>query len=270
MDTPAELTPRGSPKTAYHTETRLKDGRSSLLLDIGSVGNLAGDEWVQNQARIAVHNKRKPEQYKRERPLNVSGVGNGSQSCTFNCKLPIAIQNKDGKFTKGTFDTPTVPKSMLPALLGLDSTRRCRGIIDTNTLVLYLCGPGDYDLSTSLPPGTESIQCEIAPSGHMVIPCSDFEALDKSQRYGGLTLEHEVALPAVISDSGDITTYQTAEPNISGALVAPLPRAEAAAIDATVRISREPVILTPPREYTRYDGKSSFGSLAGSSSSSRQ
>jgi len=197
--------------TSYHAETRLKDGRSSLLLDIGSVGNLAGDEWVKHHATIAVNHNRKPEQYKRDRALNVSGVGNGSQSCEFNCKLPIAIPNRSGKFTKGSFDTPTVPKSMLPALLGLDSTRRCRGIIDTNTMVLHLCGPGDYDIASALPAGTESIQCEIAPSGHMVIPCSEFAELDKRERHGGLEIEHEVALPAVVEPIPTPLPYEELE-----------------------------------------------------------
>ena len=197
---PSAAPPAGQENRSYHLETRLPDGKPALLLDIGSVGNLAGDAWVKDQATVAVDNKRKPEQYKRERPLSVSGVGNGSQSCEFNCRLPIAIPNQSGKFTKGTFDTPTVPKSMLPALLGLDSTRRCRGIIDTNTLVLHLCGPGDYDLMAALPAGTESIQCKIAPSGHMVIPCAEFAELDKRQRYGGLEVEHEVALPAVVEE----------------------------------------------------------------------
>ena len=32
---------------AYDVETRLPDGRQALLFDIGSVGNLAGDQWVQ-------------------------------------------------------------------------------------------------------------------------------------------------------------------------------------------------------------------------------
>eukprot|EP00969_Alexandrium_andersonii_P079808 3518419-Alexandrium_andersonii.AAC.1 len=32
-------------EVAYHVETGLPNGKPALLLDIGSVGNLAGDEW---------------------------------------------------------------------------------------------------------------------------------------------------------------------------------------------------------------------------------
>ena len=37
----------------YPVETRLASGKPALLLDIGSVGNLAGDEWVKQQALLA-------------------------------------------------------------------------------------------------------------------------------------------------------------------------------------------------------------------------
>ena len=40
--------------TVYPVETRLSNGKPALLLDIGSVGNLAGDEWVKQQATLAV------------------------------------------------------------------------------------------------------------------------------------------------------------------------------------------------------------------------
>ena len=182
-------------RACYHAETRLSDGRPCMLLDIGSVGNLSGDMWVQEVGSQALAHGRRPEQIKRDQPLSVSGVGNGSQCCEFNCKLPVALECKSGKVLKASYETPTVPKSMLPALLGLDATRRSRGIIDTNTLTLYLAGPGDYNLIDQLPPGTEAIQCELAPSGHLVIPCCNYKALDQQERYGGLKIETEVALP---------------------------------------------------------------------------
>ena len=33
---------------------------------------------------------------------------------------------------------------------------------------------GDYDLDKAMPPGTEVYQGELAPSGHMVLPCCEF------------------------------------------------------------------------------------------------
>ena len=165
-----------------HATTRLSDGRPSLLLDIGSVGNLTGDQWLKDTSKLAIRYGIRPEQYKRERPFDVSGVGIGSQKCTHNCKIPLAIQRSDGTICKATFDTPAIPNAQLPALLGLDSLRKSRAIIDLNTLRLHMCGPGNYKLEDMLPPGTEHIQCVLAPSGHMVVPCGEYDALDTQQQ----------------------------------------------------------------------------------------
>jgi len=166
---------------AFHTETRLRDGRLAILIDPGSVGNLGGADWAREVAKVALENKRKPEQFKRDRPLNVSGVGNGSQECTHNCKLPIAMKRTDGTHSKGTFQIPVVNNSNLPGLLGLQSMRDRNAILDMKTLQLHLCGPGDYDLNPVLPPGTESFQCELAPSGHLVLPCSEYAGVDREE-----------------------------------------------------------------------------------------
>jgi len=71
----------GSPTTPtiYHVETRLPNGKPALLLDIGSVGNLACDAWVRQQAAMALRAGLRPEQRRRERPLTVRGVGQGGE-----------------------------------------------------------------------------------------------------------------------------------------------------------------------------------------------
>ena len=89
----------------------------------------------------------------------------------------MALRNIDGSRVKiRQLHTPTVNNSDLPGLLGLSALRRNRAVLDFNTLQLHLCGLGSYNLETGLPPGTESFQCEIAPSGHIVLPCCEYEA----------------------------------------------------------------------------------------------
>ena len=108
MTDPAqEPVTRASP--SFHVETRLPSGKPALLLDIGSVGNLAGDEWVKQQAEAALKHGQRPSQKRRERPLNVRGVGNGGQRCTRDCILPVAIVNGKGEAVSGTYETPVVP-----------------------------------------------------------------------------------------------------------------------------------------------------------------
>ena len=97
--------------------------------------------------------------------------------CHYDCKLPIAFKQANGSTTQvslGHITTPSVSNSELPGLLGLQALRHNRAILDMNTLKLYFLGPGDYDLARGLPPGTDCFQCELAPSGHLVIPCCEF------------------------------------------------------------------------------------------------
>ena len=105
----------------------------------------------------------------------MSGVGHGSQSAPYDCTLRMAFRRQGtGDSAIGTMTTPTIANSDLPGLLGLQSLRKNRGILDLNTLKVYFAGPGDYDLEKAMPPGTEVYQGELAPSGHMVLPCCEF------------------------------------------------------------------------------------------------
>ena len=138
---------------------------------------------------------KRPEQKQRDRPLTVGGVGKGNQKCTHNCILPIAVTATDGSAAPGTYETPTIPDSTLPALLGLNACRESRMIIDTVTNKVHMLGPGNYDLESTLPPGSRSFQCTLAPSGHMMLPCSHFEKIQQSHQKGGLHMERTLTLP---------------------------------------------------------------------------
>ena len=134
----------------YHAETRLPNGKPALLLDIGSVGNLAGDEWVRLQAAAALRAGLRPAQRRRERPLTVRGVGQGGEKCTYNCILPVTLLHSVGRSVTGTFDAPTVPRSQLPALLGLNAARESRMIIDMTQSLFFGRSRGlQPDASTS-------------------------------------------------------------------------------------------------------------------------
>ena len=64
--------------SAYPIQTRLEDWRPSIIIDPGSVGNLCGDRWAKEIAMLAMSNGRNPVHRKRERALQVSGVGYAS------------------------------------------------------------------------------------------------------------------------------------------------------------------------------------------------
>ena len=110
---------------AYHIQTRLTDGRPALVVDPGSVGNLCGDAWARGVAAAAHRHGHAPKYTKRSRPLRVQGVGNSAQTCGYDCTLPIALRQKDGKsISIGSIVTPTVAGSDLPGLLGLNAMKR--------------------------------------------------------------------------------------------------------------------------------------------------
>ena len=82
---------------------------------------------------------------------------------------------------EGKINRPTVNNSELPGLLGLTALRKNRAVLDLNTLQVHFLGPGDYDLLSALPPGTDTFQGEIAPSGHLVVPCCEFGPKEPSE-----------------------------------------------------------------------------------------
>ena len=110
-----------------------------------------------------------------------------------------------------TLKTPTVPNSDLPGLLGLQSLRRARTIIDTETNKLYMLGPGDYDIMKVMPPGTTVVQLEESPSGHLMMPCDQYHQFDAEQKNGGLVLDKHISLPVQASSSSDLKRPLTEE-----------------------------------------------------------
>jgi hypothetical protein len=159
----------------FHTNTQLKDGRPSLLVDPGSKGNLGGEATIRGHARAAQAAGQQYSATKRNVPLNVMGVGNGSQSCPYDCTTALGLQRTDGSCVAATYTAPIVPGSDLPALLGLDALMAQRALLDLTSLQLHFIGPGNLQLD--LPAGTDSFQLEVAPSGHLVLPCGNYSPI---------------------------------------------------------------------------------------------
>ena len=181
---------------AFPIQTKLKDGRPSIIIDPGSVGNLCGDKWAKEVALMAKANGRKPAHQRRERALQVSGVGNGSQQCHYDCHLPVAIRPEGGRVLQhGVLEVPAVENSDLPGLMGLSALKKNRAILDFNSLTLYFCGKDQYNLGAALPADTDRYQLETAPSGHLVLPCCEYKAGNTSRDYS-LTLMAKSALPS--------------------------------------------------------------------------
>ena len=115
-------------------------------------------------------------------------MGNGSQACHFDCQLPVSIRPKDSEEPSvGHLQVPAVTDSELPGLLGLTALRKNRAVLDFTTLRMHFCGPNDYDVEKALPEGTDTFQLEVAPSGHLVLPCCEFKGAQNPPKHS-LTL----------------------------------------------------------------------------------
>ena len=171
-----------------------------VIIDPGSVGNLAGDAWAKSVAQAAARSGKSPVCKQRRAPLSVSGVGHGAQSCEWDSHLPVALATRGSggkEMLSGTLTVPTIHASNLPGLLGLASLKQNRALIDTVSNRVYFMGPGDYNLAKALPPGTECLQGEIAPSGHLVLPCCEFHRSEGTHPVdrGSLTLLNTIPAP---------------------------------------------------------------------------
>ena len=116
----------------YSANTALADGRHALVVDPGSVANLAGDAWARKCASLAAADGRKPEHTLRQEPLNLGGVGRGAQQCDYDCTLQLALQRSDGTQCRrdANITAPAIIDSDCPGLLGLDSLTTNRALWD--------------------------------------------------------------------------------------------------------------------------------------------
>ena len=115
-------------------------------------------------------------------------------------------------------NTPTVANSSLPGLLGLNALRKNRAVIDVVTNKLYFMGPGGYNLDQAMPPGTDIIQCETAPSGHIILPCCEYDAPQTTNPRHSLSLHSRIegGAPGLSVAEQEPSQQHSVLPNFSG------------------------------------------------------
>jgi hypothetical protein len=155
---------------AYHLQVRLAGGvREGLLVDCGAIGNLAGSNWIARVQAIGEKYGQGTAWSNLENAISVQGVGNGSNEAQQEAQVPIAL----GTNQIGTFRTPVLPESDLPALWGLVSLEKLKAIIDVGSRRLVIPGPGGFKMVMS--PGSKSYPLEKSPTGHLLLSCCEWE-----------------------------------------------------------------------------------------------
>ena len=154
---------------AFHAQVKIVGGGPALLIDPGAFDNLVGDEWVKEATETAGQAGQGCAWQKLKNRLAVEGVGKDSNEATEEAIVPICLE--DG--ATGTFKAPVIPRSKLPALLGLQSLTRQRVLIDVFNKQLICVGQGGYKLQLS--PGSKTYKLYAAKTGHLMLPCQNWK-----------------------------------------------------------------------------------------------
>ena len=190
-----------TPQLTYHSRARLPDkDQEAILIDTGAYDGLTGDEWVGRQSAHAKAHGHTPQKTPLAKPMKVQGVGKFPQEVTEATHMPGVLE--DG--TPITVDAPVVPDSPLPCLAGLKTLERLEAVVDCrrNQRKLYL--GKDIDIKTTK--ATKVLQLYPAVSGHLMLPISHFDRLNKReplQLYGNSSSSNSPPQ----QDSG-MTTFQ--------------------------------------------------------------
>jgi hypothetical protein len=187
--------------------------RPAFLLDIGSPGNLTGAPWATLVAKLASEHNLRSKQTLRRTPLHVSGVGTGGQEAKWDATLPICLQTEDGRLVQGAFTTPILPTD-LPSLLGLNTMVEQRAVIDLRTLTITFCGPDDRPLQ--YPNGSDTYKLHRAKSGHLMLPCCQYDASSTAPVDKSLVLIHEETTQS--TESGQSSSSSSSDAPLSNRL----------------------------------------------------
>lgn len=153
----------------YHTQVRLANGREGILVDTGAVDNLAGSQFADRLCNVLSKFGLSMVVRPLRNVLQVQGVGGSGSGCGSEMVAPIAL----GEGDVGMYRAPIIPGSPVPALWGLRSLREKRTLIDTYNGKIFFVGMGGYTLS--LAPGSTSHSLEQAPTGHLLLPITEFK-----------------------------------------------------------------------------------------------
>ena len=153
----------------YHLRTRLPGDEVGLLVDPGAHDNLVGSRTMEKMIQSAQASGYDVLTRPLTTPMRVEGVGTGSQAAANSSQVQIGI-NGD----LGTYTAPVIPDSDLPPLLGLRTLRSQRAILDMSgpEAELILPGPGGFKLQLS--PGSVRLPLKAAPSGHLILPVTNY------------------------------------------------------------------------------------------------
>ena len=151
-----------------------------LLIDTGSPTNLLSQPMLEEIMRACTAaGVAAPRSRQRNFPLNVGSIGHGSSKAVRDFDCTIGINSLLNGPTVATFKAPDLQGTELPGIIRQRTLKENRCLIDCHNLMLYMIGPGGYEIKLS--PGSDKFKLEESADGHPLLPCGLFpnEAWEK-------------------------------------------------------------------------------------------
>jgi hypothetical protein len=149
--------------------------------------------------------------------------------------MPLAMVSSDGNAIPGSFTTPIIGNSSLPGLLGLNSLTNQNAVLDLSKMQLHMCGNSGCEITPGT--GSHTFNLEISPSGHLILPCCEYEQLDsqtKPLRTEPMSYPATIVSPSGKTKQQGSTTYPKAAKHMVAA-ERPSSSSDEAATSSTVK-----------------------------------
>ena len=157
----------------FHAQVRLASGQEGLLVDCGAMADLCGDRWASRVQQLAA-SAGQGTKWSKIADVAVEGVGKSADIINDEITLPICLEDGAVSFFKAI----VAKDSELPALYGLNRMTQQQAIVDTGNDKLILPGPGG--IRYTLSPGSRVYPLQRALSGHLLLPCAEWQKAQKS------------------------------------------------------------------------------------------
>jgi hypothetical protein len=148
-------------------------------VDTGAYENLSGGDSIRRQAAAAKAAGFMTQWTVRDRPKQVSGVGDSAKQCVHDALVPAALSN--GTFIRYNCPVISGDPSPTPTLYGLKDMSANNTYFGTRFGRMIQIPEGTDD-QIIWPKGTKIIQCERAPSMHWLLTTNNWSLYKQAQQ----------------------------------------------------------------------------------------
>jgi len=172
-------------QTREHLVNTMRDDMSTILLDIGANVNAVGRRTLETM-KTRIPAEFEVAERDRASELRLSGVGQGTVSCTRTVKMPMAVRwLNEEKASKCNFQANIAEGAgeNLPAIMGNASMEEKNVILllGKGKQTMIFPGPGGYKLECST--GSKKLPIMKSQTKHLVVKIDDFKDLPPDQSY---------------------------------------------------------------------------------------